>query len=383
MRSNIVAREILFALLVLYRLLNCVFTEGSVFSQASIVLIILISFVYFFKTLLLNESFSLFFIAWTVFVVLNIVGFLFNPHFAAGTARDTFKNILGCMLPFYPFYYFTRKNILSAKILLRFFMMMIPVLILQFILNRNNVLIELDTFDTDIVNNMGYAFVSLMPFVFLIKKRKLLSGLLMGIFILFIIQSAKRGALIAGSLGMIIYFYYLIRTVDRAKKAYSYVLVFIVFLALGYFAWKTYSGNEFLLTRLTMMMDGDTSNRSVLYTTILSEWYNSNNLWHLFFGFGFGGSLILTSGNLAHCDWLELLASFGFVGIMAYVFLLSTAVGQVFKSDWQADKRLLMMTLTVIWLFVSLISMWYLSFIYSSFAILFAYLNGSDKPFLV
>ncbi len=67
----------------------------------------------------------------------------------------------------------------------------------------------------NIVNNVVYTFVFLMPYLFLLKERKLLSLLLSFVMLFFIIQGAKRGAMISGVIGMTFFAYYQLKTIDK------------------------------------------------------------------------------------------------------------------------------------------------------------------------
>lgn len=379
MRSKQLPRDFLFFLFALYSAQGWLYPTGSIFSKACIVLIIFISGVYLIRTLLVNEKKSLFYIAWTLLIILNIIGFIFNPDLSEGPNRDMFKQILGCMLPFYPFYYFAEKGELKANNLIWFFIVLIPILIINFYSNNSVMVLERGSDNQNVVNNRAYSFVSLIPFVFLIKKRKILSGALMAIFIMFIIQGAKRGAIIAGAIGLIMYFFYQIKTVEKHNWILNYLITFTVIIGLAAFAYKTSQGNVFMINRMTSILEGSTSGRDVLYGTIFTEWFNSNNIWNLLFGFGFAGSLEITGGNFAHNDWFELLSNFGLTGILAYLFLFYAAVKSIMNHDLMTDKRYLLLTIIIIWFFITLVSMWYTSLGGFKQAILFGYLLGSKS----
>lgn len=374
------SRDSLFLLFVLYYLLNLVRSEGSMYSQFFIVAIVLISGIYFLKTLINKDNWGLFFSAWTFFVLLNIIGFIFSSDLSERQSLDMFKNISVCMLSFYPFYYFAKKGDLKTNHLLRFFFVLLPIIILEFYSTGAMLLYERDI--ENVVNNRAYLFVSVMPFVFLIKNKKLISGALMIIIMLLIIQGAKRGAIIAGSIGLLVYFYYLLKTIEKSNKYLGYLGVVLTLIALIFFSYKTYLNNEFVLGRMTSVLEGDTSNRYYLYLTIFDKWFYSTNIWNLLFGFGFGGSLEITMGGFAHSDWLELLASFGITGILAYLFLFYAAFKVNIHNKWMIDKKILMLTITIIWFFVSLISMVYTTLYYFTFSILFGYLIGNENKSL-
>jgi hypothetical protein len=377
MKIKQITRESLFLLFLIYYAQDWLYTSGSILSQACIVIIILVSGLYFIKTLLLKEKNNLFYNAWTLFLLLNILGFILKPDFYSGPTRDMFKNILGCMLPFYPFYYFARKGELKASNFIRFFLLMLPVVLFRFFANKNQILLERNALNTDVVNNLSYTIVCLLPYVFLIKK-KLISGALITVLILFIIQGAKRGAFIAGFIGLLMYFYYQLKTIDKNTRIYGYLIALIYIGLISAFAYKMSINNEFLVNRMTSILQGNTSNRDLIYTAIFEEWYNSANIWNLLFGFGFAASLYIV-GGFAHNDWLEILSNFGLIGIFLYLFLFYSAVKQSMNINWQIDKRILMITIVMIWFFESLVSMWYAGLATFTQSILIGYLVGSER----
>jgi len=145
-----------------------------------------------------------------------------------------FKNILGAMLPLYPFYYFSRFYYLSDKDLIRFFFIMTPVAIVSFLTNNEQLLSSGNSGVSDVVNNLAYVFVNLIPFVFLFRQRRLLSALLILILMIFIIQGAKRGAIFAGAIGLVMYFILQVKTVERHRRIKEYTIILLITFILAF-----------------------------------------------------------------------------------------------------------------------------------------------------
>jgi O-antigen ligase len=258
--------------------------------------------------------------------------------------------------------------------------MMIPVIILQFFFNRTQVLLELGEDDaTNMVNNVAYTFVRLMPFVFLIKKKKILSFLLMLLMCIFVVQGAKRGAMISAGLILVVYYYFQMRTVERRNRFFGYILALAGVVVLSFFVYRYFMENEYLIRRMVSISNGDTSGRTVLYSRIWEGWSGSHNLLNLLFGYGFAASIYLTGLNEAHNDWLELLSNFGLLGVTTYLYLFYSAVKSMLNPTWLPEKKILMFTVVLVWFFISLISMWYVSLSGYTQAILLAYLVGSQE----
>jgi hypothetical protein len=381
MLINRIIRDFLLTLFVLYLALNCFYTDGSLVSQMCIVIIILISLIYFIKTLLLTDNNALLYKAWSLLLLLNVAGFILNPDLSQGLSRDMFKNVLGGMLPFFPFYYFAKKGLLKSSHLIIFAIIILPVLILQYIVNERTYLAQADSGSTNMVNNIAYSFASLIPFIFLIRKNNYLSVIMMVVLMFFIIQGAKRGAIIAGFAGLLMYFYYQLKSMDKKKQVVGYLMVLLIICGLGAFTYYTMMSNEFLLGRMTDMLAGDSSRRDVIYKSLFETWYNSDNLFHLIFGYGFAASVKI-AGTYAHNDWLELLSNFGIAGVFTYLFLFFTALKCCLNKDWFIEKRTVMMTVTIIWFLITLVSMSYTDQGGFMQAILLGYLVGNKNYYL-
>ena len=370
------ARNGLFLLFALYYLLNSLFTEGSVWAQLCFVLIVMISGVYFIKTLLQSDSSNSFYSGWTFLFLLNVIGFMLNPQFADGLTINMFKSVLITMLPYYPFLYFTRKSLLKPEHFQVFVLLMLPVIILQYYTNATFFAREYDLDQSEVVNNSAYSFVALIPFLFLFNKNRLLSGILIVTIIMFLIQGAKRGAILVGFTGLLVYFFYEIKAAGNRKSIVRIMAAVLILVAISAFAYDSITGNEFLMERISSTLEGDSSARNYLYSTLLSKWYNSNNFINLILGFGFAKSVDL-AGGFAHNDWLELLSNFGLTGVCSYLFLFFAAIRLSLRKDKPDNMRFMMISITLIWFLSSLFSMWYTSGGFIQ-AILLGYLTGSQ-----
>lgn len=370
-------RNFLLFLFAVYYAQGSIYPSGSLISQLCILVILLISCVYFIYALMSENFNCLFFNVWTIMVFMNVTGFILTADFSDNDQIDVFKNILGCMLPFYPFYYFAKRNKLKEKHLVIFFIIILPLYFLQFFKFRKEIMILTDSDDpTTVINNIAYLFVSLIPFILLIKKNKLIAAALMAIMIMVIIQSAKRGAIITGIIGLIMFFYSLFKSINNQNKLRGYIIVIVVIALLSVFAYESYMSNEFLKYRISNLSEGNVSNRDIIYGKIFNTWYNSENGLNFLFGFGFVASRDI-AGSFAHSDWFELLSNFGLFGICVYLLLFYSAFKLIFKKEFTIDKKILMLTITLIWFFVTIFSMWYTQLAWYSQSIMLAFLFGS------
>ncbi len=377
MRITRLTLYLLFILFALYFAQGLLYSQSSIISKTCLLLILLISGAYFVKTLLIKNKNNQFYNAWTMLLLLNSIGFITTADYLNSAHITMFKNILICSLSFYAFYYLTRIDVLKASDLVRFFLLMLPIFVFQFFLIESRTILESNT--EKIVNNNAFLFVNLLPFVFLIKKKKIIATGLMLLIVAFIIKGASRGAFISGVIGMLIFAYDQLRIKEKHNRVMGYLIATVAIVALSIFAYRSYISNEFLLSRMIAMTEGDSSSRTIIYATIFNSWYTSESIWNIIFGYGFFGSLKLTHGAAAHNDWFELLSNFGLVGVSVYLYLFYAAVKLILKKEWVDNKRILMIAITSIWFFLSLVSMWYYAFAGFTQAILLAYLVGNKS----
>lgn len=382
MRKILHIRNLLFALLIIYSLQGVLYTQGSIISQGSLFLYYALSGIYFVKVIFTKHKKSLFLNAWTALLIINILGYVFTGNYSRDLGM--FKGVLMSLLSFYPFYYMSRNGELKSKHLIFFLFIMIPVTISTFYFNRIQFLSQLSYEREDIVNNIAYSFVSLIPLVFLIKKNRLLSVAIMLVLIFFIIQGGKRGAIVVGAMGLMMYIYYQMRTVNKKYKVRGYILISIVAVVIGYFAYDMFISNEYLISRMEQMVEGNVSGRDRIYANIFNGWLESDSFMNLLFGYGFAGSRLLSgSGHFAHNDWLELLSNFGLLGVSIYLILFYSIFKTIRNSNWGNDKKIIFLTIMGMWFATSIFSMGYTSMGGYLNAMMLAYLLGSRSRNLI
>jgi len=375
-------RNLLFTLLIIYSLQGVLYSQGSVISQSSLFLYYLICGAYFVKVMISKQKGSMFLNAWTALLIINILGYIFTGNYSRDLGM--FKGVLMSLLSFYPFYYLSGTGELKSKHLIYFLFILIPTSIASFYYNRTMILSELSYDRIDIVNNAAYSFVNLISFVFLIKKNRLFSAATMLVLLFFIIQGGKRGAILVGAIGLIMYIYYQMRTVNKKYRLRGYILISIAAFVLGYFAYEMFISNEFLISRMENMLEGNVSGRDRIYANIFNGWLESDNLINLLFGYGFAGSRLLSgSGLFAHNDWLELLSNFGLLGVTIYIVLFYSASKFIRNNKWGSDKKIIFITIMGMWFVTTLFSMGYTSMGGYLNAIMLGYLIGSKNKYIV
>ena len=377
--THILSRNFLLLLFVVYFSQELLYSEGSLISKVSLLFIILISFFYFVNSLILKDKKQSFYIVWTFLLVLNVIGFIITGNFDEAQV-SMFKNTIVCSLTFYPFFYYGKRGFIKEKHFMWFFSVMLLIVILQFYKTSTTLMFEQSR--ENVVNNIAYMFVLLIPFVFLIRRSKLISGVIFGVIMLYIIMANKRGALITGIVGMLFYVYYQLRTIKKHNRFKGYIVFTLLFASLIYFAYQNYMSNEYMLMRMQQLSEGNTSYRTENYTNIINTWVNSKSIVNLLFGFGFAASLQITGIHFAHNDWVELLSNFGLLGVVIYFSLFFAAFKYVKNISFDKEKKILLLAILAMWFMTTLYSMWYTSLNASLNVMLLGYLFGSKDKLL-
>ncbi|WGF92214.1 O-antigen ligase family protein [Aequorivita marisscotiae] len=355
----------LLLLVLVYYSQGVIYPMGSIISQTTLLLIMLISLVYFVKELFFVQSkFTLFIKAWTALLLLIVAGFFLKGDFENYRG---FQSTLLNMVPFYAFYYFSKKDVLTKKHLIVLFIILAPMIVYRF--TQSNISLQAIREREDVIDNTIYMFLGLIPFVFLFK-RKVFSIIALLIFWIFIVQSAKRAAIVCGVFGILLFFYYQLKTVNSRYQIRNYTVILIIFFGLSYWGYEYLLENEFLMVRLQSMMEGDSSGRDNIARIAFATWYESNNIFIYLFGNGFQTTADVSANN-SHNDWIELLVSFGLLGFTIYAILFYSALKEIYSGNFVFNKKIMFICLIGIAIITSLTSRWYgSSFAYSQILLL-------------
>src|SRR5690625_1832540 len=300
MKIHVYIQIFLLSLIVLYLGQGSFYPQGSIISQAALGFIIIISLVYLWKTLLSKNNKNLLYKFWTGFLALIILGYLFTGEINNSIHFGQLKVLLFGLLSFYPFYFFSRKEFFRRKVLIIFFLLIIIVAIFSFYYNCEYIHMKRLSSDENVVNNITYMFLCLMPFVFLLKNKKLTSVGCMLLLLYFIILGSKRGALITGFFGFLIYAWFLFKNIEGKYKFINYLLGFLLLAAIILFVYKQLGSNEYFLSRLESTGQ-QKEVRNINFGSLWQGWLNSDSYLNLLFGYGFAATLMISAtGNLAH-----------------------------------------------------------------------------------
>lgn len=370
----------LFTLIIIYFSQGLLYPSGSLISQVSLALYVIICLFYLAKTILLKNK-SKFVAILAVFIIMIALYYMFGnkvyikDDFTRVNTFGYLKGVLFALGTFFPFYYLSCKGIISEKIIIRFFIIFGAITILRFFYFE--VLLQTELSRDDIVNNAAYDVLSLFPFVLLIKSKRTLSNILMLLFFIIILMGFKRGAILIASIVLLIYFAYLGKT-NKSTKYKLWKLLGLLFFAavLIYISYNFYLKNEFLQYRILSTLEGGGSGRDSLFVEIYNYWKNSNSIINILFGYGLWHSIEI-AGNAAHNDWFEILSNCGLLGFILYSCIFYYLYRFIRESNSVKTKYILII-ITSIWFLKSLFSMGYMDMGTAPLLMILGYLLGEN-----
>lgn len=347
---------------VVYYLQGMVYPSGSIISQGSLLLFLLISLYYTIKVASLKH-FGIFAGCLLAFVSLEVCyAFLSeNVHLSYSgiviTNMARLKLILMSLLAFFPCYYWASQGWLSEKHVKTFFLVCFALMSVRFFYVAAQTRLALDR--EEITNNSSYFFVHLLPFVVLFSQKKVLSFVMVMFALLLIILGAKRGAFLIASVVVLLYAWYMFKSLQTKRaKMRMFLFLMVGIVTASYFSLDTLMENTQMFERFGTLGEGGSSGRDSLYSGIWRYWLDSNSLLYYLFGFGFNSSIEIV-GNLAHNDWLEILSSSGLFGVCVY-FSVFYALWKVCRDKLlNLQERTICVMISVIWFCLTIFSMGY------------------------
>lgn len=289
-----------------------------------------------------------------VFLCLNLFHFFLSYLWLEPTTTQI-GNILFGLFAFPLFAYLGRSGVLTSK----FFTIAAILIAGASVANYQNALqLALNSVDNlkeeQFTNNASVLFLYLLPSLIYIKK-DVIKYLLLVICLFFLITSLKRGNILAAIVPITLII------VDSLKKGKGshWKRLFIAVIVIGAFwaAKEWILNNNFFRSRFEDMIDGNSSNRDVIYANAWSLWYNADHIWTMIFGYGFDGTITHITNNLrAHNDWLEILVDYGVLGVIMYAGVF-TNLYKISRYNKSMESRMVINSAIVIWFMKSCYSM--------------------------
>lgn len=303
-----------------------------------------------------------------IFVFLNAIYYFCSPRMVPVdgilvSTTESLKRIIQAMTMYFPFYVFIKKGIISDSDLKREFVIVFVVFICHYFFSLYSKMEYRG--QENVTNNVGYFFVMIFPFSFIFFRQKLISFCIFLISLFLVLMSAKRGAIICMVGESALFYYYFKKTISKKYKTLFKCLSFIVFFLIVFWAYNYVMSSDYLLNRLNKTIDGDSSNRDIIYSSIF-KYCLEGNLLELLFGHGFMYSSSVPgnfTGLFAHHDWLELFVGLGILGVVVYAYFLLRIYSQYFhdKRIMPDSLRFAILCIMFVWTIKPFFSMTYYS----------------------
>ena len=383
----------------LYFLLWCLnnlngflYPEGTILNKLFLLLILLISlkeFIHYFQYERVSEcrffrGLNLLLLMYTVY---GLLVFVTDGMTVYSKLRDPYSSISFIqgawiiILPIYVCYLYTKRGYLTLELLQRWMVVFLLVGVSQYYTIQRQMLQSLiaqGINKSDINNGAGYILLSLIPGM-LVFKKKLISYLGIGICVVFIIMSMKRGAIIIASLSLLLI---IGRDLKKSKGKNKLIVFFLVILGLTcllQFVNHMLETSDYFNARIEATLEGDSSNRDIIYKEIWNDFlYDSDPLQWLF---GRGAMSTLKYFNIyAHNDWLEIIFCHGIIGIVIFINYWKRLF-DTFKSRTLCEpSRFCLLLIFCIYLTKSFFSMSIIGMpIYSTAMLGFALADGFEQ----
>ena len=328
----------------IYILLWCVYTlqgvlipVGSFISRMVFVVIMFISLYYayvFLTTQKATRYFRAMNMLLVMFIVYGIILLMFGQTVKGlkVVSNHTYlQHTLMSFLPVYPFYIFSQKGLINKKMLFPWILVFVVLLTLNYRYNEQVILEQLGS--EEVVNNMAYLVLVLIPIICLFDDKRIIQYVLWGYCMFLIISSFKRGAMLIGA---ICFVFFMFRSIKASKgiKKYFILLGSIAVVFIGYkLIMDLMVNSDMFNRRLEATMEGDTSGRDSLYSAFWRIFSTEKNPLRFLIGYGANGTLALV-GQYAHNDWLELAIDNGLLGIIIYLNYWIC-----FAKTWRTNKQ--------------------------------------------
>ena len=276
------------------------------------------------------------FTAYGVLLILSGEKFTMVSDYRTIDSFTYLKNIYISLLPVFPFYVFSRKGLLTEKHIRRWLWVFLIVATLSFQYDYKDSLrkaILTGSNRDEFTNNAGYLFLSLLPFVVFFKGKPILQYGLIGYCLLFLFSGMKRGAIFIAFVIIILMILQITKSYKGDKKIDSILLSLILLFAGVIIVHHLIITSDYFNERLSDTLNGDSSNRDVLYLTFYNHFVHDTSFLQFFIGSGALATLEI-AGQYAHNDWLEIAINQGVLGVVAYGLYWISA-----NKEWRVSDK--------------------------------------------
>ncbi len=182
--------------------------------------------------------------------------------------------------------------------------------------------------------NAGYRFAAIIPILVLMNSKQWYKYLLFSIAFLFTLFAMKRGAIVVCVLSSAIFMWHSLIKGKGASKIGVFVFIIISLALFAYGVSYLLENSDYFNYRLQQTMEGDSSDRDVLYSNMIEHFRSESSFFRFCFGYGIDGTGRLF-GNGAHNDWIELAIDMGLLGLFVYFIYWV-----LFYKTWRSSRSI-------------------------------------------
>ena len=204
-----------------------------------------------------------------------------------------------------------------------------------------------------------YQLLSLLPLVILFKKNQILQFIFLGIIFIFLVLSAKRGAIMLGGISASLLILSMFVESSLTKKVSIFFVTIALFVAIYLFINYQMESSSYFASKVQRTFEGYTSGRDEYAKNILDYYRNKSTTFQMFFGIGAQGTLAANE-SFAHNDWLAILLEQGVFGVCVYLLYWVAFAITWIKSRVNFEAFVVIGLLLLIGLGKSVFSMYYL-----------------------
>ena len=247
-----------------------------------------------------------------MYTIYGIIHIMFDAPIKVQGQHVYLQTALNSLAPIFLFYEFTMNGKLTSDRIRIYLPILIFTCILLYSKTENQMLLLVS--GEEVTNNAGYFFVSLIPYLFFYSKRPILQYVFVGIILLYLFMAMKRGAILIGVIGAMVLLYANIKNSSRGMKFLFAMLTIIIIVGICVYINYMMNTSAYFMARFEQTLDGDSSNRDVIYSTLWNTLFYESRPLYFYLGRG-ADSTLRVAGAFAHQDWLETFCNNGLIGV--------------------------------------------------------------------
>ena len=166
----------------------------------------------------------------------------------------------------------------------------------------------------------------------------------------------KRGAIILAVIAVMLFVWFTLKRANGIQKI-GITLIVGVFLALfSAYITDIMTENDFFMSRVEKTMEGYSSGRDEIYSTLWNYFTEESSPMTVFLGLGANGTLKI-SETYAHNDWLETLINNGILGLLIFIIYWYYFYRTLQLKKYSQDARNTLIMIFTIFLIKTMFSM--------------------------